>query len=50
MISVAHRLTTLQNCDEILVMDKGRIVQRGTFQELQEIPGIFRNMAKGMAK
>ena len=50
VISVAHRLTTLQNCDEILVMDKGRIVQRGTFQELQEIPGIFRNMAKGMAK
>lgn len=38
VISVAHRLTTLQNCDEILVMDKGRIVQRGTFQELQEIP------------
>ena len=50
VISVAHRLTTLQNCDEILAMDKGRIVQRGTFQELQEIPGIFRNMAKGMAK
>ena len=50
VISVAHRFTTLQNCDEILVMDKGRIVQRGTFQELQEIPGIFRNMAKGMAK
>ena len=50
VISIAHRLTTLQNCDEILVMDKGRIVQQGTFQELQEIPGIFRNMAKGMAK
>lgn len=34
VISIAHRLTTLQNCDEILVMEKGRIVQRGTFQKL----------------
>lgn len=50
VISIAHRLTTLQNCDEILVMDKGRIVQRGTFQALQEEPGIFRNMAKGLTK
>ena len=50
VISIAHRLTTLQNCDEILVMEKGRIVQRGTFQKLQEEPGIFRNMAKGLAQ
>ena len=50
VISVAHRLTTLQNCDEILAMDKGRIVQRGTFQKLQEEPGIFPNMAKGLAQ
>lgn len=48
VISVAHRLTTLQNCDEILVMDKGRIVQRGTFQELREMPGIFQTMARGI--
>jgi len=38
----------LQNCDEILVMDKGRIVQRGTFQELREMPGIFQTMARGI--
>lgn len=50
IISIAHRLSTLQNCDEILVMDQGRIVQRGTFQELESTPGIFRDMARGILK
>lgn len=50
VISIAHRLTTLQNCDEILVMDQGRIVQRGTFRELEQVPGIFRDMARGILK
>lgn len=50
VISIAHRLTTLQNCDEILVMDQGRIVQRGTFRQLEETPGIFRDMARGILK
>ncbi len=50
VISIAHRLTTLKNCDEILVMDKGRIVQRGKFNELETTPGIFRDMALGILK
>ncbi len=50
VISIAHRLSTLQNCDEIIVMDKGSIVQRGTFNELREQPGIFRDMAMGIYK
>ena len=50
VISIAHRLTTLQNCDEILVMDAGQIVQRGTFQDLSRQPGIFRDMARGVLK
>lgn len=50
VISIAHRLSTLENCDEILVMDQGRIVQRGTFRELKETPGIFRDMALGILK
>ena len=50
VISIAHRLSTLQNCDEILVMDQGRIVQRGTFRELESTPGIFRDMARGILK
>lgn len=50
VISIAHRLTTLQNCDEILVMDAGQIVQRGTFQNLSQQPGIFQDMARGVLK
>lgn len=50
VISIAHRLTTLLNCDEIIVMDKGRIVERGTYQELESRPGIFQDMALGILK
>ena len=47
VISIAHRLTTLRNCDEILVMEGGRIVQRGTYAQLEATPGIFQDMAQG---
>lgn len=50
VISIAHRLSTLRNCDEILVMNGGKIVQQGTFNELAEQPGIFRDMARGVLK
>lgn len=50
VISIAHRLTTLRNCDEILVMQDGRIVQRGTYGELSQTPGVFRDMAQGVLK
>lgn len=50
VLSIAHRLSTLENCDEILVMDKGRIVQRGDFAALQSQPGIFRDMHRGILK
>ena len=50
VLSIAHRLSTLQNCDEIIVMDKGRIVQRGTYRELEGVPGLFRDMALGIRK
>lgn len=50
VISIAHRLTTLRNCDEILVMQDGRIVQRGTYDALSQTPGIFRDMAQGVLK
>ena len=50
IISIAHRLTTLQNCDEIIVIDKGKIVQRGTFDQLSNTPGIFQDMKNGVLK
>lgn len=50
ILSIAHRLSTLRNCDEIIVMEKGRIAERGTYQELEERPGIFRDMALGIVK
>lgn len=50
VVSIAHRLSTLENCDEILVMDKGRIVQRGGFRELRDQPGVFRDMVRGILR
>ena len=45
-ISVAHRLSTVIDCDRILVMDQGEIVEQGSFQELMELNGLFARMAK----
>ncbi len=47
VLAIAHRLSTLRDCDEILVMDHGEIVQRGTYAELERAPGLFREMAHG---
>ncbi|PTX94828.1 hypothetical protein DB346_22745 [Verrucomicrobia bacterium LW23] len=43
-IFVAHRLTTIKDCDRILVIDNGSIIQDGTFKELSSRPGMFREM------
>lgn len=45
-IIVAHRLSTIEQCDKILVMDMGVIVQEGTYNELKNISGQFKQLMK----
>ena len=45
-IIVAHRLSTIRNCDRIIVMDKGRVAEMGTFSELVAKGGIFAELVK----
>lgn len=42
IIMIAHRLKTVRNADQILVVDQGRIVQRGTHEALMKEEGIYR--------
>ncbi len=49
-IVIAHRLSTIRNADRIYVLEAGRVVQQGTFEELLNQEGLFANlMARQMA-
>lgn len=41
IIQIAHRMKTVQNADQIIVLDQGKIIQHGTHDTLAKIPGLY---------
>ena len=41
---VTHRLDQLDHMDTVMVLDQGAIVQQGSFRELDQTPGVFKQM------
>lgn len=46
-IFIAHRLSTVKHCDRIYVLEGGRLAQTGTYDELVEQAGLFRDLVRG---
>jgi len=45
-IVIAHRLSTIRDADRILVLERGRIVERGTYDELMQRQGVFHRLVE----
>ena len=48
VIIVAHRLSTIKHCDSIIEINNGKVVGKGTYDELMNISPSFRTMVKSM--
>ena len=46
LVITAHRLSTIKDCDEILLFDDGEIKERGTYRELLDKKGAFCELIK----
>ncbi|MBQ5484250.1 MAG: ATP-binding cassette domain-containing protein, partial [Lachnospiraceae bacterium] len=47
IIMIAHRLKTVRHADQIIVIDQGKIVQRGKHEQLMKQDGIYKNFVSG---
>lgn len=45
-IIVAHRLSTIRDCDQIIVLERGKVVQLGTHKELWQVDGVYSRLLR----